>query len=43
MELKREETGKLFPVTDQARTVLDGLLRAARDVGTELGVPYDLE
>jgi predicted Rossmann fold flavoprotein len=26
VELKREETGKLFPVSDQARTVLDGLL-----------------
>ena len=29
--LKREETGKLFPVTDRARTVLDALLAAARD------------
>src|SRR5207248_2122677 len=28
--LKREETGKLFPVTDRARTVLDALLSAAR-------------
>ncbi|MBV8517421.1 MAG: NAD(P)/FAD-dependent oxidoreductase [Acidobacteria bacterium] len=27
--LKREETGKLFPTTDKARTVLDALLRAA--------------
>ena len=26
IELKREETGKLFPVTDRARTVLNGLL-----------------
>ncbi|PHR86599.1 MAG: aminoacetone oxidase family FAD-binding enzyme [Blastopirellula sp.] len=26
VQLKREETGKLFPVTDSARTVLDGLL-----------------
>jgi predicted Rossmann fold flavoprotein len=34
--LKREETGKLFPVTDQARTVLDALLRAARDAGVEV-------
>ena len=30
--LKREETGKLFPTTDRARTVLDALLRAAADV-----------
>ena len=26
--LKREETGKLFPTTDRARTVIDALLRA---------------
>ena len=30
--LKREETGKLFPTTDKARTVLDALLRAAGEV-----------
>jgi predicted flavoprotein YhiN len=30
--VKREETGKLFPTTDKARTVLDALLRAAGDV-----------
>src|SRR6266496_1571330 len=30
VELKREETGKLFPVTDRARTVLDALVGAAR-------------
>ncbi len=30
VELKREETGKLFPVTDDAHTVLDALLTAAR-------------
>lgn len=28
VKLKREETGKLFPMTDSARTVLDALLRA---------------
>src|SRR5881409_1860564 len=28
--LKREETGKLFPTSDRARTVLDALLAAAR-------------
>lgn len=27
VKLKREETGKLFPVTDQAKTVLDALIR----------------
>lgn len=30
--LKREETGKLFPVTDRARTVVDALLAAAGEV-----------
>ena len=29
VELKREETGKLFPTTDRARTVLDALVAAA--------------
>jgi predicted Rossmann fold flavoprotein len=33
VELKREETGKLFPCTDRARTVLDALLQAAADAG----------
>jgi len=32
VRLKREETGKLFPTTDRARTVLEALLGAARDV-----------
>jgi predicted Rossmann fold flavoprotein len=36
VELKREETGKLFPVTDRAKTIVDALLAAARDVGVEL-------
>lgn len=40
VELKREPTGKLFPVTDSARTVLDALLRAARDAGAELRHPW---
>ena len=30
--LKREETGKLFPTTDRARTVIDALLRACDGV-----------
>ncbi len=30
VELKREETGKLFPVTDSARTVLNALLERCR-------------
>ena len=36
VKLKREETGKLFPVTDKARTVLDALLRAAREAGAQV-------
>jgi predicted Rossmann fold flavoprotein len=36
--LKREETGKLFPTTDKARTVLDALLRAAE--GVEIRTDY---
>ena len=39
VELKREPTGKLFPVTDKARTVLEALLRAAREAGVKLLYP----
>jgi len=34
--LKREETGKLFPVSDRARDVVDALLRAAGEAGVEI-------
>ena len=37
--LKREETGKLFPTTDDAHTVLDALLAAARDAGVDIRHP----
>ena len=37
VRLKREETGKLFPTTDRARTVLDALLRAASEVDVRVG------
>ena len=43
VRLKREETGKLFPVTDNASTVLDALLRAAREAGVELRHPARVE
>ena len=36
VELKREETGKLFPVTDSARTVLTALLRRCGELGVEI-------
>ncbi len=40
VELKREETGKLFPTTDSARTVLDALVRGVRDAGAEIRHPW---
>jgi hypothetical protein len=43
VRLKREETGKLFPVDDRARTVLDALLRAAARAGAELRHPCRVE
>jgi predicted Rossmann fold flavoprotein len=36
VELKCEETGKLFPVTDKARTVLEALIGRCRDAGVVL-------
>lgn len=39
VELKREDTGKLFPTTDRASTVLDALLAETRRVGTTLFHP----
>lgn len=36
VELKREETGKLFPVTDRARTVLDALMARCRELGVAI-------
>jgi len=41
--LKREETGKLFPVSDRARTVLDAVLRAARESGVGVRHPWRVE
>ena len=40
VELRREETGKLFPVTDRARTVLDALVSATRRAGATLRHPF---
>lgn len=39
VELKQEETGKLFPLTDSARTVLDALMQTATAAGTQLMHP----
>src|SRR5881396_30921 len=41
--LKREETGKLFPVSDRARTVLDAVLPCARDAGVTVRHPWRVE
>ena len=40
VELKREETGKLFPSTDDAHTVRDALLREAHRTGVEIRHPW---
>lgn len=40
VELKREDTGKLFPTTDRAQTVLDALLGEVRRVGVEIRTPW---
>jgi predicted Rossmann fold flavoprotein len=39
VELKEEDTGKLFPVSDRARSVLDALLAAAAAAGVEVRHP----
>lgn len=41
--LKREETGKLFPTTDSARTVLAALLGEASRVGVRIVHPFRVE
>jgi predicted Rossmann fold flavoprotein len=43
VELKREETGKLFPTTDSAKTVLNALLRANEEAGAEIRHPFRVE
>jgi predicted Rossmann fold flavoprotein len=40
---KREETGKLFPTTDNARTVLDALLRGVKQAGVHIQHPRRVE
>jgi predicted Rossmann fold flavoprotein len=43
VRFKQEETGKLFPTTDRARTVLDALLRAAEQAGVLIKFPRRVE
>lgn len=40
VELKREPTGKLFPVSDDAHTVLNALLQEAHRLGVEIVHPW---
>ncbi|MCO5204294.1 MAG: NAD(P)/FAD-dependent oxidoreductase [Anaerolineae bacterium] len=41
--LKREETGKLFPTTDKARTILDALLNACAVAGVSIYPAHRIE
>ncbi|HRE46950.1 MAG TPA: aminoacetone oxidase family FAD-binding enzyme [Aggregatilineales bacterium] len=41
--LKRESTGKLFPTTNSARTVLNALLSAVREAGVTIEHPQRVE
>ncbi len=43
VELKREETGKLFPTTDRAQTVLNALLAAAQQANVVTQYPRRVE
>ncbi|HEX9161794.1 MAG TPA: NAD(P)/FAD-dependent oxidoreductase [Thermoanaerobaculia bacterium] len=43
VQLKREETGKLFPTTDRAQTVLDALLTEATRCGVEIRSGFRVE
>lgn len=43
VELKREETGKLFPVSDDAHTVLNALLGVARSANVHFLYPCRVE
>jgi hypothetical protein len=43
VELKREETGKLFPTSDDAQSVLSALLSAASSAEVELLAPWRVE
>lgn len=43
VDLKREETGKLFPTTDSSRTVLNALLNGAEQAGVAIRHPRRVE
>src|SRR4029077_14965856 len=43
VELKCEDTGKLFPLTDKARTVLHGLVERCRELGVEIQLNHRVD
>ncbi|RCS49503.1 NAD(P)/FAD-dependent oxidoreductase [Bremerella cremea] len=43
VKLKKEPTGKLFPVSDKAKTVLDALLSEVRRLGVEIALEHRVE
>lgn len=43
VELKCEETGKLFPASNSAKTVLNALLHAVSDAGASIRNPYRVQ
>jgi len=43
VELKLEPTGKMFPVTDSARTVLNALMRRIEELGVQTRFGYELD
>jgi predicted Rossmann fold flavoprotein len=43
VDLKREDTGKLFPTTDNSRDVLNALLKAAEDANVRVRHPRRVE
>jgi predicted Rossmann fold flavoprotein len=43
VELKREESGKLFPSTDDAHTILNALVSAVAEAGVEFRYPWRVE
>jgi len=40
VELKEEDTGKMFPVTDSSKTILNALLNECRRLGVEIVFPW---
>jgi predicted Rossmann fold flavoprotein len=43
MPLKTEADGRVFPVTEQSQTIVDGLLQAARQAGVALELNVEIE